>query len=230
MENNETPTETPATTNSPQTTGLNPTTSSTVATRPTYGMGNRFSRMGMGMGGYGGMGMGMGMGGYGRMGMGMNPGGPPNGFQQQYQGFFAGLRNVLQMSFSGISLYMYGKIFGSMMIKVIKFLAKKLLDGGRWLLAVFLFNRHATKILNGVVKQAKESGSSTDLARAMFRGLLLLGLLGLAVLFFMMRGTNMEEEETRLLSAVRARKARREAEMSKLEQCKPLGTPNILRL
>ena len=145
--------------------------------------------------------------------------GQPNGFQQEYQGFFNGLRNVLQISFSGISLYAYGRIFGSMMLKLGKFIFKKAVGAGRWLLAVLFFNRYATKVLNGVVKEAQNSSNSAEITRLMFRGFLLLGLLGLAVLFFMLRGTLMDEEEAKLMQKVRIRRTKREQEIEKLNKC-----------
>ena len=52
----------------------------------------------------------------------------------------------------------------------------------------------------------------------MFRGILLLGMLGAAVVWFLMRSSAMEEEETQLLILKRKRREIRERKMKTLEE------------
>lgn len=75
------------------------------------------------------------------------------GLRQDYQQVFQGLRAMLQMGFSAFGLYTYGKMFGNMMFKILKFSLRKCKDLGKKILALTLFNRFSTKILNGVFRK-----------------------------------------------------------------------------
>jgi len=202
--------------------------------RPQYSSsyGQYGSPMSMGMGmGMRGMGMGMGLSQMGSMGMNqMGQGiGGPNGFQQEYQGVFHGLRNVLQISFAGISLFAYGKIFGGMALKIGRFLFNKAKNGVRWVLAYIVFNKYSTKIMNGVVTQIKSGGTATEASSLLFKGLLLLGMLGVAVIWFMLKSANMEEEEHKILMKMLQRRKAKIRKQRELDEC-IIFYSNILRL
>lgn len=212
-------------------TPTNNTTASSSAfgtARSRYGGVNSMGYGSMGYGGMGGMGMGM-----GRMGMGMGMGGMrggmgqqngPGGFQQEYHGFFNGLRQLLQISFSGFSLYAYGKIFASMVWKMTKYLASKIVDGGRWLLAFFIFNRYSTKIMNGVVSKIKTQDSAAYVSKTMFQGLLMIGALGLSILWFMARSNTMDEEELKMIQRAKRRRMIIEEQKKRQLRCKDIFT------
>ena len=59
-----------------------------------------------------------------------------------------------------------------------------------------------------------------DVSNALFRGLLLVGLLGVAIAWFLIRSANMDEEEALFMRRVRRRKQEREEKLKKLEECK----------
>jgi len=48
----------------------------------------------------------------------------------------------------------------------------------------------------------------------------MVGLLGVAIAWFLIRSTNMDEEEALFMSKVRRRKQEREEKLKKLEECK----------
>ena len=163
---------------------------------------------------YGGMG-GMGMGG---MGMGANN--PQNGFRQEYQGFFQGLRAVISTGFSAFGLFSYGKIFTGMMIKIVKTVFRKSTDGAKKLIAWGFFNRVTTKVMNGFVRSVKGGGSEVEMVNLFFKGLLGIGLAGLAVVYFLIRKNGVDENEAMIRRNMKRRRKARERRLKEMEDCK----------
>lgn len=184
-----------------------------------YSGGGLYNRGGYGMGGMG-MGMGMGMGG---MGMGMNRFGQNpqqngnRGLQQEYQQVFQGLKAVLQMGFSAFGLYTYGKMFGSMMIKIVKFGLRKSKDAGKAILAWTVFNTYSTKVLNGIFTRARRSNGG--IFNLVFKALLSVGILGIALVWFLIKSSDLEVEEEEILRRLSKRKEIKQKKMREFEEC-----------
>lgn len=168
---------------------------------------------GYGMGGMGGMG-----------GLGGQPGGP-NGFRQNYQGFFSGLQNLLQILYSGLGLFAFGKMFGTMVINMIKAIAKKCFQGTKYLLALIFMNRISMKIINGAMARAKAvSGSSVGaiMAKALFT----VGVSCIAAVWFLMREDALAEEERRLRASA-LKRAREQDHIRKQMEALRTGIPMV---
>lgn len=163
---------------------------------------------------YGGNSFGM-MNGFGGQNM-QNPNQNP-GFRQDYQQVFQGLRAVLQMGFSAFGLFTYGKMFGSMMIKMVKFAMRKCTDGTKALLAWTIFNRYSTKVLNGIFTKADNvNGGVFNL---FFKGLFSVGILAIALIWFLIKSSDLEERETDIIEKIRKRKALKRKKLLEFENC-----------
>ena len=190
------------------------------------GLGSSYGGLGgMGMG----MGLGMGMGGmYGGLGSGMGlrsmggmPGQPgqqgPGGFRQDYQNFFNGLRNLFQILYSGLGLFSFGKLFGSMVVSMVKNILKKLAASGKWIIGALFMNRISAKIINGAVQRASSVADSPQAASNIFvKALFAVAILGTSALWFLQREDSLAERERILKAQVELR--RREAELKRLEE------------
>lgn len=161
------------------------------------GMGGMGSMYG-GMGGMGGM--------YGGMGgmNGMNPNGRPGGFRQDYHTVFAGLKNLLQISYSGLGLLAFGKLFGKMVFNLIKTIGRKTASGIKYLFGVFFLNRYSAKVINGAVYRAKmeaqQSGfsSPSSFATAMVKIIFGIGALAMSVFWYLSKDHELDEHEKAL--------------------------------
>ena len=186
--------------------------------RSSMGMGMGMGRgYGMyGSGGLGGLGGGMMMGGMGG-GLGMNPMGQPpgrhGGFRQDYHTFFAGLKNLLQILYSGLGLFSFGKIFFSMSFNLIKTICRKCLSGAKYTYALIFLNRHSAKVINGILSNPpKPDGSrSSDFFGLLAKVLMALALMTVAFVYYMMRDASMEEEEQMLKTQAQRRRIEEEA-------------------
>lgn len=185
-----------------------------------YGGGMYGGGMGMGMGG-----MGMGMGGMGMNRFGMNRQ-QPGGMRQDYQNVFQGLRALLQMGFSAFGLFTYGKMFGNMMIKMMKFAFRKTKDGVKILLAWTVFNRYSTKVMNGVfTKVSKKNGGVFNIV---FKAVFSIGVLGLSLIWFLMKSNDIEEQESEILMKMKRKRQEKMRKLKEFEECKPWFNPNRL--
>ena len=174
--------------------------------------------MGMGGMGMGGMGMGgVGMGGMGMAGMGMGgmPGqqGQPGGFRHSYQTVFSGFQNLLQMLYSGLGLFAFGKLFGSMVYKMVKAIATRFFRGTKYILSLIFLNRISIKVINGAIKRASTSGEAT-VGGIMAKALFTIGVLCMGAVWFLIRQDHLAEEEYRL----RAMAAKRARERQQLQR------------
>ena len=173
---------------------------------------------GMGMGGMGGMGMGGAMG-----GIPGQPGGP-GGFRQDYRTVFAGLNNILQILYSGLGLFSFGKLFGSMVFNLVKGIAKKMLQGGKWLYHLLFLNRVSAKIINGAVYRAR-SVRPANMGSYFMKILFTVGVIIFGICWFLIREERLEEEERKIRIQAEIRKreqAREAARMNEIIQQSPL--------
>ena len=209
----------------------NPTTTTpgvtTSTLTPTYGSSMYSSPGLLGGGMYGG-----GMYGTSMLGGGMYGGGmygassllnrnQPNSFRQEYQGVLQGLRSAIQMGFSTFGLITYGKIFSSMVLNMIKFVFRKTRDTLKYLVGVIIFNRYSTKIMNGVFRKIQdESSPRKAVLHYFFRGLVSIGMLGIALMWFMLRRNSLDEQVAVIQRNMRRRRKMKEMRMLKMKQCK----------
>jgi hypothetical protein len=168
------------------------------------------------------------MGGMGGMsGMGGVPGQPgdPNGFQQNYQGFFLGLQNLLQILYSGLGLFAFGKLFGSMVFNMVKTIAKKFFQGTKYILSLVFMNKVSIKIINGAISRAKtvsESSVGSIMAKALFT----IGMACIGAVWFLMREDSLAEEEQRLRASA-LRRAREQDQIRRQMDALRTGLPMI---
>ena len=163
------------------------------------------------------------MGGMGGMGgMPGQPGGP-NGFRQNYQGFFHGLQNLLQILYSGLGLFAFGKLFGSMVFNMVKAISKKCFQGTKYLLSLVFMNRVSIKIINGAISRAK-SVSESSVGAVMAKALFAIGMACIGAVWFLMREDSLAEEERRLRASA-LRRAREQDQIRRQMEALRTGLP-----
>lgn len=149
-------------------------------------------------GGLGGMGMGgMYGGGLGMGGLGQTPGGQPGSFRQNYQNIFSGFQNLLQVLYSGLGLFAFGKLFGSMVYKMVKAIASRFFKGSKYIFSLIFMNRVSIKVINGAIARAK-TVSQSSVGSIMVKAFFTAGLLSIGAAWFLMRQDQLALEEQRI--------------------------------
>jgi hypothetical protein len=131
----------------------------------------------MGMGGMG-MGSMMGMG-----GMGMNHNRRP-GATNEFHNIVQGFNGTMQLMYAGAGLVSFGKIFGGMLVEMIKKGSAFIYNTTKSVLKALLFNRVSYKILDGFWKDSFKLKSKSDYIGLVLKALGLIAATGLCLLFF----------------------------------------------
>ena len=227
--------------------GLSPSGASALGLRSQLGYGSRlggYGGMGSSMfGGYGGMGsmyggLGMGsmMGGLG--GMGGLAGGQlttpagipgPGGFRQDYHTFFAGMKSMLQILYSGLGLFSFGKLFGGMVFNMVRAIAKRFFKGAKYLYSLVFLNKISAKIINGALSHAHPSPGSPSFFSFLVKLLFGLGILLFSAAMFMMKEHGLEEEESIIRAAARNRIAEQQRREEELNVRRRLAEEEMIR-
>ena len=181
-----------------------------------YGSSGYGSMLGGGMygrgmmgGGLGGMGMGMG-------GMGGLPQGQPGGFRQDYHTVFAGLKNLLQIAYSGLGLFSFGKLFGTMAWNLVKNIAKKFLKGAKLIYGLIFLNKVSAKIINGAVQRAR-SVSADSAAGIFVKALFAVAIACIVAVGFLQASHSLDEDEDRIRRQASSRLRELEVTNQRLE-------------
>ncbi len=171
------------------------------------------SMLGGGMYGMSGMGLGS-MSGMG--GMSGQPG-QPGGFRHDYHTVFNGLKSLLQLAYSGLGLFSFGKLFGNMAWNLIKTIAKKFFSGAKYVYGLLFLNRVSAKIINGAVHRAR-SVSPQHIPSLFVKTLFGIAIACIAAVWFLNASSSLEEEEEKVKRLAARRLREIEATARELEQ------------
>ena len=132
---------------------------------------------------------------------------------------FAGLKNLLQIAYSGIGLFSFGKMFGSMAWNLVKNIAKKFFKGVKFMYGLIFLNKISAKIINGAVQRARSV--SADSAPSIFvKALFAVAIACIVAVGFMQASHSLDEDEDRIRRLASSRLRELEVTTQRLEQAR----------